>query len=151
MSIQKSGQYFYAESAADIEEAIKAFPEVADMKHFRQAVCKCRNAVFRLYLDEDAGYCIRECTRCSQRHVLVDGEDLQDEAVPEAVMCVCDFDQFEVTGAVSVYDDSPDDARQFALGCRCAGCGIAGVYAIWMARWCGDEDEPGWSSYLALL
>lgn len=149
MAIRKSGDYCYADAASDIEESIKALPETEDMVHFRQSICaQCRHAVFRLYLDEDAGFCLRECVRCNNKHILVDGEDVLEEAVPEQVQCICELDEFEVVGACNVYDDSPHDARQFALGCRCVSCGVAGVYAIWSARCVGDEEEPGWVLYL---
>jgi len=132
MALELRGEYWYGTTQADIRAEILRYSKdnahVAE--HFADARCGCGHHLFELALDENAGVAVRTCVACRKPHTLADGAQHLTNANLEPCSCACDGEAFEMTIGVSVYAGS-EDVRWLYVGCRCAACGMLGVYGDW--------------------
>jgi hypothetical protein len=141
MALVKRGKYWYGDSRADIRPELLRYSKRNEypVQHFADAVCTCGGRLFTLEVDDDEGAAVRACVGCKDRHPIGDSADYLDEAELEKSECVCGEDVFEITAAVSLYDDS-EDVRWLYLGCRCPACGLTGCYGDWKNEFNGYQE-----------
>ena len=131
MAIDKSVDARRGESAADLAEYLKDFEAGGYLVgSVVEAVCAgCKGRVFRLRTDVDEGCAERICVACDKTVLMLDSEDYWDDAEPEAVLCACGADQFEVSVGFSLR--ATGDVRWISIGTRCAADGRLGCCADW--------------------
>jgi hypothetical protein len=156
MALRKNGQYWYGDGPNDVWEYFVAWTKDSGepVKHWKQAVCRCKNKVFQVDFDEEPQYLERYCTKC-ERDVVMFADEFADvpddpdeeEPNPDLLECICGKDHFEVIGVTAPFTTDPDDnsARTFYLGLRCVACGCLGCYTSWHPRY---NDHK---AFLALL
>jgi hypothetical protein len=142
MTLRKRGKWRYGDDQADIRtEIVRYSKEVGyAAEHFADAVCRCGNKVFALFLDEDAGVASRQCRACkSEAFPIGDSAEYLDDADPQECACVCGGEQFEITVGVALYADS-EDVRWLYVGCRCVQCSLTAVYGDWKNEFIGYRE-----------
>src|SRR5262245_7790145 len=104
--LTRKGKYHYGTCGKDIWFALVEHTGGA-VFDYRFAVCKCGHTVFKVYLDEDAGFVARNCVECDAEHIMIDNTAWVGD--PDVCVCLCDGEEFEVMGAVSRFFDDPED------------------------------------------
>lgn len=132
MALQTRGKYQYGDGQADILEEVTDYSKsnAYVAHHFADAVCRCGQKIFRLYLDDIAGAAVRRCIACSDEHPIGDSGEFLADAELEECACPCTEEDFEITVGVSLYEES-EDVKWLYLGCRCTKCGLVAVYGDW--------------------
>ena len=140
MALRKRGKYRYGDGQADIRAELLRYSRGAyPAHHFADAVCACGGRLFRLALDDTEGAAVRTCVACGGEHPMGDSDEYLEEADLEECACPCGGSEFEITAAVSLYDDS-EDVRWFYVGCRCPGCGLTACYGDWKNEYNGYRE-----------
>ncbi len=139
--LKKRGKYWYGDSRTDIQAEILRYSKVSGYlaQHFADAVCTCSGTTFRLWLDENEGAALRQCSSCGTRHPIGDSGKYLEDAELEECGCPCDNDDLEIAVGVSLYEDS-SDVRWLYLGCRCPQCGLTAVYGDWKNEYAGYDS-----------
>jgi hypothetical protein len=141
MVLRKRGKRWYGDSQADIRDEVLRYSKgvMYLAHHYADAVCKCGGKVFGLLLDDTPGAAVRRCVGCEDEHPIGDSDEFLDEAELEECACPCGGEKFEVTVAVSLYDNS-EDVKWLYLGCRCPTCGLTAVYGDWKNEYIGYKE-----------
>ena len=141
MALKKRGKYRYGDSQADIREELLRYSKMDEYiaHHFADAVCKCGGKLFQLTLDGDEGAAVRICVACKTEHAIGDSADYLEDAELSECACPCGGEEFEISVAVSLYDDS-EDVCWLYLGCRCPKCGLTAVYGDWKNEFNGYQE-----------
>ena len=141
MALRKRGKYRYGDSQVDIRDELLRYSKGVEYlaQHFADAICKCGGKLFRLALDDLQGAAVRTCIACKHEHPIGDSGEFFQEAELMECACPCGGEEFEITAAVSLYDDS-EDVRWFYVGCRCPACGITAVYGDWKNEYNGYQE-----------
>jgi hypothetical protein len=141
MALKKRGNHRYGDSPADIRAEVLRYSKVNEYvaQHFADAVCKCGGKVFGVALDDAEGVAIRICAACKTEHPIGDSAEYMMDADPGMCACPCGHEEFEVTVAVSLYEDS-EDVKWLYLGCRCPKCGLTAVYGDWKNEYLGYKE-----------
>ncbi|HKI38440.1 MAG TPA: hypothetical protein VKA46_41710 [Gemmataceae bacterium] len=141
MALQNRGKWRYGDSQADIRGEILRYSRGVKYlaHHYAEAVCKCGGKVFWLLLDDTQGAAVRLCVACEDEHLIGDSDEFMAEAELEECACPCGGEEFEITVAVSLYDDS-EDVKWLYLGCRCPTCGLTAVYGDWKNEYIGYRE-----------
>src|SRR5437867_1665510 len=132
MAFKQRGKYRYGDSQADIHAELLRYSKANEYiaQHFADAVCKCGGQVCRLALDDEAGAAVRICVDCESEHPIGDSAEFMEDAELGMCACPCGNEEFEITVAVSLYEDSKD-VKWLYLGCRCAKCRLTAAYGDW--------------------
>lgn len=141
MALRKRGKYRYGDSQADIRDELLRYSKSVGYlaQHYTDAVCKCEERLFQLKLDDTQGAAVRTCVSCQDEHPMGDSDEYLEEAELSECACPCGGEQFEITAAVSLYDDS-EDVRWFYVGCRCPACNLKAVYGDWKNEYNGYQE-----------
>ncbi len=141
MALRKRGKWRYGDSQADIRAEILRYSKGVTYfaHHYADAVCVCGGKVFSLLLDDTQGAAVRRCVACPDEHPIGDSDEYLAEAELEECACPCGGEAFEITVAVSLYDDS-EDVRWLYVGCRCPTCGLTAVYGDWKNEYSGYRE-----------
>ncbi|GAB3381562.1 hypothetical protein [Massilia agri] len=136
--LTKRGQYWYGDGRADIHSEIKRYSKRNGYlaQHFADAVCSCGSGIFRLWLDENEGAAVRQCSECDVQHPIGDSEEYLEDAELEECGCPCGSDDLEVSIGVALYDNS-EDVRWLYVACRCPRCNLTAVYGDWQNEFAG--------------
>jgi hypothetical protein len=132
VTISREGDWWHGSDSADLDAFLTAatadsYP-VSDVRHAR---CRgCGGTVFQVAADDTDGYVERTCTGCGDRFLMLDSADYAEEAEPEAAVCDCDGDRFEVAVGYALYEDGKD-VRWVNVALRCVEDGLMGIYADW--------------------
>jgi hypothetical protein len=94
-----------------------------------QSVCGCGGSIFRLDVSPNEGCARRTCAVCGESAFICDSADSWDEAEPDAVVCGCGSQQFEIGVAFAFRDDG--DVKWITVGTRCTACGVLGSPVDW--------------------
>lgn len=140
MALKKKGNYWYGDSVDDVWRYFvwytRESPE--QVKHCRQAVCKCGGTVFVVAGGEEEQL-QRTCVACETEVVFFAKErSRRPKPRPDLplIECICYGEEFEVVGVTKPFGcRSPTTAHTFYLGMRCVECGCLGEYASWHPRY----------------
>jgi hypothetical protein len=132
MALKKRGEYYYGDSQADIRDEILRYSKKNGYpaQYFADAVCKCKENVFHLLLDDDEGAAVRICSSCKRKHPIGDSGDFLEDAELQECACPCGNEEYEISVGVSLYDDT-EDVKWIYIGCHCTNCGLTAVYGDW--------------------
>jgi hypothetical protein len=141
MALRKRGKWRYGDSQADIRDEILRYSKGVTYRahHYADAVCTCGGKVFSLLLDDTEGAAVRRCVACEDEHPIGDSDEYLEEAELDQCACPCGGEVFEITAAVSLYDDS-EDVKWLYVGCRCPSCGLTAVYGDWKNEYIGYRE-----------
>ena len=130
MTIDRSGAYWTGSDAADLDEYLRALTaENHPVDRIVHPRCTCGHERFQLEADADEGCARRACASCRRTHFICDGEEVWSEAEPEAMVCPCDGEVFELAVGFSHRDDG--SVRWLTVGERCVSCGVLGAAVNW--------------------
>lgn len=103
------------------------------VRRVARSVCgACGGTVFRLWVDDEAGYAARRCEACGDEFVMLDSADQADQADEEddgEAGCPCGGETFEIAVGYALRADG--DVRWVSVGMRCLTDGACGVYTDW--------------------
>jgi hypothetical protein len=139
MALQKRGEHWYGDSAADIRELLARHAESGDpITVMRDAVCDCGGRVFSVQIDDEYQEAAWFCRDCNAQYLFhtrrTDGYYEGDpEADTEYCSCPCTVrgaSYFEIAVGVTLYEGR-EDVDWAYLACRCVVCGLTGYLAEW--------------------
>ncbi|WP_216858070.1 hypothetical protein [Actinomadura verrucosospora] len=131
MAIDASGEWWRGESAADLAGYLEELAAGGYLVgRVVEAVCAgCGGQAFRLRADCAEGAVERSCVGCGQGVLMLDSAEYWSDAEPEAVVCPCGADVFDVAVGFSMRPD--DSVRWISVGIRCVADGVLGRCADW--------------------
>ncbi|WP_200733652.1 hypothetical protein [Stenotrophomonas sp. S39] len=132
MALTRKGKYWYGDEDGDIAAVIGNYSRAAGYPAtlFRAALCSCGSARFHLFDDEVEGAARRDCVACGESHLMFDSAEYLAEANLDEHVCMCDNAALSIHCGVALYEGT-QDVQWLYIGCRCAECGMVGVYADW--------------------
>lgn len=144
MTLERRGEHWYGDSAADIRELFGRHADTGDpVRAVGDAVCECGGTVFSVLLDDECQEAAWFCRACDAQYLfhtrrVADPYEGDPDADSEYCHCHCaerdglvtGGSYFELAVGVTLYDGS-DDVDWAYLGCRCVTCGIVGYLAEW--------------------
>ena len=141
MPLEKRGKFYYGDRQSDIREELLRYSKAnAYPAHcFADVACRCTGRLFQLLLDDVEGVAVRRCVRCEYEHPIGDSAEYLEEAELEECGCPCGAEKFEITVALSLYEEG-EDARWVYIGCRCPKCGLTAVYGDWKNEFNGYRE-----------
>jgi hypothetical protein len=140
MAIRRKGGQRYADTQADIPEALRDYSRKSyPAEHFADAQCSCSARLFLLAIDETEGAALRKCTSCGAEHPMGDSAEYLEDAALEECGCPCGAEGLELTVGVALYAQS-NDVRWFYIGARCPHCNMVGCYADWKNEFIGYQE-----------
>ena len=129
--IDKSGKYWHGDCADDINEYLKEYSEDSTID-VKAIVCKsCGNDTFKLKVDYDEDAIQVKCPRCGYEKILLDCEEVWEDAEPRRCKCsVCKkSDEYNVR--VGFMRRENGNVKWVYIGNRCTKCGVLGSYLDW--------------------
>ncbi|WP_433144481.1 hypothetical protein ACQPZ8_00165 [Actinomadura nitritigenes] len=131
MAIDTSGEWWRGESPADLAEYLEELGAGGyQVGRVVEAACAgCGGQTFRLRADCEEGAVKRSCIGCGQGVLMLDSEEHWSDVAPEAVVCSCGADVFDVAVGFSLRPD--DSVRWVSVGVRCVADGVLGCCADW--------------------
>ncbi len=132
MTLTRKGKHWYGSEDGDIRAVIQRFSERNGYPatDYRASVCVCGSTLFRLFDDEEAGVARRDCVACGESHLMFDSAEYLADANLDEHVCMCDNAALSIHCGVALYEGT-QDVQWLYIGCRCAECGMVGVYADW--------------------
>lgn len=130
MAIDKSGEHWRGTDAGDLDEFLRAYAAGGyPVARTIAAHCAaCEGTRFHVRVDDEQGYAERRCAGCGGRFLMLDSEDVVDDAEPGDCACPCGGELFEVAAGFAV---DGDEIGWVSVGLRCLADGVLGVYADW--------------------
>ena len=137
MALQRRGEHWYGDSAADIRALLTG--KTGDrVEVVRDAVCECGATIFSVQIDDDyqeAAWCCRACDAQYLFHTrrVAGYYEGDPEADTVCVNCACTErggSYFELAVGVTIHGGSEDVDWAF-IACRCVACGKTGYLAEW--------------------
>jgi hypothetical protein len=128
--IDRSGRWWTGTESGDVQEYLRAHTQDGyPADRFEQPRCDCSNAVFRLDADQDEGCARRTCAACGLEHFICDSADAAEDAVLQAVTCICGSRDFDLCVAFS--HRAGGTVCWLSVGVRCIECGVLGCPVEW--------------------
>lgn len=131
MAMDMSGEWWRGESAADLADYLEELgAEGYRVGQIVRATCAdCGGRSFRLRVDGEEGTVERSCVACGKDVLMLDSEEHWSDTEPEAVVCPCGADVFDVAVGFSLRPD--DSVCWVSVGIRCVADGVLGCCADW--------------------
>lgn len=129
--IDKSQEYWTGDSADDISEWLREYTEDNDID-VKPVICRsCRNDAFELTVDQDEDVIQVNCTKCGTKKILLDCEELWEEADPELRTCSVCKGCKSYNVRVGFIRRENGSVKWVYIGNRCTNCGTLGSYLDW--------------------
>jgi hypothetical protein len=123
-----------ATQASDLDDYLRSFAAggypVDAVRHATCVSCAELTAGFAVALDDEAGAAVRRCVRCQTQVVMLDSQDVLEDAELGDAACPCGHEQFDVAVGFSLREDAAE-VRWVSVGLRCRNDGLLGVYTDW--------------------
>lgn len=129
--IDKSKKYWTGDSAEDISEWLRLYAE-DDSMDVKPVICHtCGNDSFVLRVDQDEGAIQVKCTACGTKKILLDCDDIWEDAKPKRRWCpVCKISKSHNVRVGFVRREN-GSVKWVYIGSRCTRCGTLGSYLDW--------------------
>ncbi len=131
MTIDKSGEWGTGTSHVDLAEYLREYEAGGySVAESLEVTCAdCGGSTFRLHADGEEGFVERTCASCGSAHLMLDSADYQEDAEPEAVVCPCGYDLYEVAVGLALRPEG--DIKWVSVGIRCTRDGVLASCADW--------------------
>ncbi|MBE6698824.1 MAG: hypothetical protein E7584_01070 [Ruminococcaceae bacterium] len=138
--VDKSRKYWYGDCADDIDEFLKEYIEIPDID-IKSVICRsCGSEALLLRIDSNEGAIQVKCPKCGEKKILLDCEEIWEDANPRLRKCaVCKMSK-EHNVKVGFIRRENGDAKWVYIGSRCTGCGVLASYLDWRIDY-GPTDE----------
>ncbi len=138
--IDRTPKYWTGDSAEDITEWLYEYTEEPTME-VRPIVCHvCGSDVFELRIDANEGFIRTTCAVCKTKKILLDGEEIREDASPRLRKCaVCKTGRTH-NARVGFIRRESGDVKWVYIGSRCTACGTLASYVDWNVNY-GPTDE----------
>ena len=129
--IDKSKKYWYGDQANDIDEFLREYTEVPDLE-IKSVICRaCGSEALILRIDSTQEVIQVQCPRCGEKKILLDCEEVWEEAKPRLRKCVVCKTEKEHNVKVGFVRRENGDAEWVYIGSRCTSCGVLASYLDW--------------------
>ena len=134
--IDKSKTYWVGDSAADIDEYLKAYTDRSDLEVHPVLCDECGSDCFEIEVDQEEGAVLVRCTKCGEEKLLLDSEEYWEDCDPQPGICsVCEGKEYNIR--VGFLRRKNGSIEWIFIGNRCTDCGVLGSYTDW-----GIDFEP---------
>ena len=132
--IDKSRKYWHGDSADDIDEYLRLYSGVASID-VKPVLCHtCGSERFKIWVDEDEDAIQVECSECGFKKIILDCEDIWEDADPHAGICPeCKSKDYNVRVGFVRRDNR--SVKHVYIGNRCSKCGLLGSYLDWSIKY----------------
>jgi hypothetical protein len=142
MSIDRSGEYWTGNGAADLDEYLSVLTaDSCPADRIVHARCACGHDRFQLMVDADEGCARRACTSCGRPHFICDSEENWSDADPKETVCPCGGKAFEIAVGFSHRGDGV--VKWITIGNRCTNCGVLGAAVDWKIDYSPTDQLHG--------
>ncbi len=124
-------EYWTGDCAEDITEWLQAYTEEDDLE-VRPVIChSCGNDTFEIRCDQDEAAIQVKCTKCHTKKILLDCEEIWEEASPRLRRCpICKIGK-SYNVSVGFLRRENGSVKWVYIGNRCTRCGTLGSYLDW--------------------
>lgn len=126
--IDKSKKYWTGDTPDDIDEYLREYSETENIE-IKSVVChSCGNNSFELRVDQNEDVIQTKCTICGNKKILLDGEEVWEDAEPELQKCpICRVCK-EYNVKAGFVRRKNGNIKWVYIGNRCTNCGTLGSY-----------------------
>lgn len=129
--IDTSKKYRTGDSADDIDEYLKEYSE-DDSIDVRPVIChSCGSDTFYLRVDQDEDAIQVECSECKCKKILLDCDEVWEDASPRLGKCPVCKSSKEYNVRVGFVRRENGSVKWVYIGNRCTNCGVLGSYLDW--------------------
>lgn len=129
--IDKSEKYWYGDNADDINEYLKEYSECSSID-IKPVVCRsCGNDALELRVDYNEDAIQVKCSKCGYKKILLDCEEVWQEAKPRLRKCSVCKNSREYNIRVGFIRRENGSVKWVYIGNRCKNCGVLGSYLNW--------------------
>ena len=129
--IDKTGEYWVGDKPNDIDEYLRNYSEDEGID-IKPVICgNCRNTVFGVLADQDVGAIAVKCQRCGQKKILLDCEEVYEDAEPVQMKCPACGKGKEHNVKVGFIRRENGSVKWVYIGNRCVNCGALGSFLDW--------------------
>jgi hypothetical protein len=130
MAIDKTKEFWTGDHATDIIEYLKIYSENTVKKTVIVECHKCGSNELLVHLDADEGAIQITCSKCKNKRLLLDSEELWGNCRHKKAKCpICKKDVFNLSIGFVFRDNK--DIKWVYLGNRCINCGVLGSFSDW--------------------
>ena len=138
--IDKSRKYWYGNCADDIDEFLKEYTEEADID-IKPVVCNsCGSEALIMRIDSNEEAIQIKCPKCGEKKILLDCQDIWEEAKPRLRKCVVCKTSKEHNVKVGFIRRENGDVEWVYIGSRCTNCGVLASYLDWHINYCPTDE-----------
>lgn len=132
--------YWTSDTAEDISEYLRLYSENRDID-VKSVVChSCGNDSFELKVDQDEDAVQVKCTKCTTKKILLDCEDVWEDANPKWKNCPICKKSKSYNVKVGFARRESGSVKWVYIGNRCTNCGTLGSYLDWKVDYEPTEE-----------
>lgn len=129
--IDTTKKYWTGDSADDIAEWLRLYAEDENME-VKPVICHtCGHDCFELRVDQDEDAIQVKCTSCGTKKILLDCDDVWEDAKPKLRKCRVCKDSKSYNVRVGFLRRENGSVKWVYIGNRCTCCGTLGSYLDW--------------------
>ena len=129
--LDKSKEFWTGTSAEDINEWLCEYTEDNSID-VKPVIChSCGKDVFELMVDEYEGFIQVKCTECGTEKILLDCEEILEDAEPSLGTCSICKSSKSYNVRVGFIRRESGSVKWVYIGNRCTKCGTLGSYLDW--------------------
>lgn len=138
--IDKSKEYWTGDSAEDIDEWLKEYAEDKEIE-VKPVICRsCNNDSFEIRADQDEDAIEVKCTECGTKKILLDCEEVWEDARPKLKKCPICKKSKSYNVRVGFIRRESGSVKWVYIGNRCTECGTLGSYLDWKISYEPTDD-----------
>ena len=123
--------YWTGDTAEDISEYLRLYSENENID-VKSVVChSCGNDSFELKVDPNEDAIQVKCTKCATKKILLDCEDVWEDAKPKLKKCPICKKSKSYNVKVGFTRRENGSVKWIYIGNRCTNCGTLGSYLDW--------------------
>ena len=128
--IDKSRDYWYGDSADDINEYLREYSECSSIE-VKSVICNnCGNDALHLRVDQKEDAIRVKCPKCGYKKILLDCEEIWQNAKPRLRKCPeCETKEYNIRAGFVRRENG--SVKWVYIGNRCTNCGLLGSYLDW--------------------
>ena len=138
--IDTTKSYWTGDSAEDISEYLRLYSENENID-VNAVVChSCGSDSFELKVDQNENAIQVKCAQCATKKILLDCEEVWDEANPKLRKCSIGKKSKAYNVRVGFVRRENGSVKWVYIGNRCTKCGTLGSYLDWKVNYEPTEE-----------
>lgn len=129
--IDKSKKYWTGDTAEEIDEYLRLYAEDNNIDVMPVICYSCGNDSFELRIDQNVDVIQIKCTECGMKKILLDGEEVWENARPRLRKCPVCKSCKSYNVRVGFQRRKSGSVKWIYIGNRCTNCGTLGSYLDW--------------------